>query len=149
MTTEINPRIVDREPVCDSDCPQYPREMGELRCHADRRETAAGAPCVEALRRQRDEARREVCGQVASQIVAEGSGCGLPWLDERKREADGRGWHNLFALLLALSLTACGTLPTGIRLSTAQCLDLADERDGALLAGKILAGITPSLDTAL
>lgn len=47
----------------------------------------------------------------------------------------------VIGFLSALSLTACGTLPTGIRLSSEQCLDLAERRDGALLAGKILAGV--------
>jgi hypothetical protein len=44
-------------------------------------------------------------------------------------------------LALAALTASCGTLPTGIRLTSDQCLDLSEQRDGALLAGKILAGV--------
>jgi hypothetical protein len=123
---DINPRIVDGEPVCDEQCRCYREAM----CYA---ELAFGDPvhdgddCIPGIRRQRDEARRELC---------ENAEC-----DPAPVVALSRGWHGLFALLLALSLASCGAPPAGLHLSTGECLDLAEKRDGAALAGKILAGV--------
>jgi hypothetical protein len=131
MTTEINPRIVDGEPICDRNCP-----LCGLRGHSECERTPVGAACPPGLRRQRDEARRELCVLMPETEFGRKNEQHTP-----KAVANSRGWHGLFAVLLALSLASCGAPPAGLHLSTGECLDLAEKRDGALLAGKILAGV--------
>lgn len=66
---EINPRIVDGELVCSwTDCPSWGdagRSVGCKLCGILGSYITNGDPCIPGLRRQRDEARREVCETLA------------------------------------------------------------------------------------
>jgi hypothetical protein len=123
MTTEISPRIVDGEPTCSGrECPRcYGAFDFQLWCGSvgglnsvpiiTDQNLVPSMSCLPALRRQRDDARRELCEADAGVGMGEGVGLdhytaglvgndGLAGRDFRIRVmeyATSRGWSYLYA----------------------------------------------------
>jgi hypothetical protein len=53
MMSEIKPKIVEGEPVCDGGCPKYMDPGAHYTCTG----TGHGSPCLLGLRQQRDQSR--------------------------------------------------------------------------------------------
>lgn len=86
--SEIKPRWVDGEPVCDRDCSEYgPNDHCMSRsqgCWLRKVNPCYYTPCIPALREQRDEARAEVerlekekeeIIEEAASIISDFAGC--------------------------------------------------------------------------
>lgn len=85
---EIKPKYVNGEPVCSAEC--------EKHCFlSDVQQIMPGQPCIPALRRDRDQAMREVCSQRALHAPCfQNNTKGL--LETAKLIAKQRGWNGLF-----------------------------------------------------
>lgn len=93
--TEINPRIVDGEPVCSgSACPSHAVTFASVLygtaqpCWGAFTHAGIMPPCIPGLRHQRDEARREMCDEMSEDYNGE-----FPSASEY---ANVRGWAYLY-----------------------------------------------------